>query len=185
MSENEKKQKPNPVPQGVRVCHLRHITNDNGEQVIHPRGGVTVAIAEVAGQSNLYHIALAWCNPSDNYNFVYGRSKALGRLAQKQARPDEDVHQTTVSVHPNMEAAVRATKVNIARQSGYRAPVRKRRTATVDIENTDAEGGLYVTLTTPDGVTHSFAPPVLVEEAAALLGMVPPSDEGDFDDDDE
>lgn len=52
---------------------------------IDSKGGATVAYTEQDGK---LFAAVAYCNPTDNFQYRYGRNKAAGRLQQLLAKPE-------------------------------------------------------------------------------------------------
>lgn len=52
---------------------------------INSRGGATVAYLEQEGK---LYAAVAYCNPTDNFCYKYGRNKAQGRLTQLTYKPE-------------------------------------------------------------------------------------------------
>lgn len=54
------------------------------ERVISGRGGATMAFVDVPKENGklAFGAAIAYCNPSDNFQYVYGRNKSRGRLVQ-------------------------------------------------------------------------------------------------------
>lgn len=65
-----------------KFMHFRDIDSRGN---VHPRGGATVAYT-VDGRYTL--AAISFCNPTDNFNFQYGRNKSKGRLTQLRARKE-------------------------------------------------------------------------------------------------
>lgn len=60
-----------------KFIHYRLHSEADGS--ILSRGGATASILEKDGKT---YAAVAYCNPSDNFNFQYGRAKADGRLTR-------------------------------------------------------------------------------------------------------
>lgn len=64
---------------------------ENGSAVytdgINSTGGATVAYLEKEGK---LYAAVAYCNPTDNFCYKYGRNKAQGRLTQLTNKPELD-----------------------------------------------------------------------------------------------
>lgn len=70
-------------PASFRFMHFR-CTEENGETSFYTKslsckGGATVAYVQDEGR---WLAAVTFCNPSDNFQYVYGRNKAAGRLIQ-------------------------------------------------------------------------------------------------------
>lgn len=64
-------------PKAFRFMHFR---NANLDGSISSKGGATVAYVQDTGPRFL--AAVAFCSPYDNFQYVYGRNKAAGRLIQ-------------------------------------------------------------------------------------------------------
>lgn len=66
------------IPASVRFIHLRP------EELTNSRGGATLAyVGDTNSDGNkVTKIAVAFCNPADNYSKKLGRVKSYGRLQQ-------------------------------------------------------------------------------------------------------
>ena len=63
-----------------RGIQFRHFRSPTGDGKPDSRGGATVAYT-TASDGKTY-AAVAYCNPSDNFSYQYGRAKSAGRLMQ-------------------------------------------------------------------------------------------------------
>lgn len=68
----------------ISFRHYRLLQTVGDMRVINSRGGATMAFIEVAQEEGpaMYGAGVAYCNPSDNFQYVYGRNKSRGRLIQ-------------------------------------------------------------------------------------------------------
>lgn len=79
----------------VKFAHFRVISIAYG-QTVEPRGGVTIAYV---GDKETVHMAgVAICSAEDNFNYHYGRQKAVGRLLQgiKAGLPGDPMEQDVI-----------------------------------------------------------------------------------------
>ena len=80
----------------IKFAHFRIPDGDN----VSPCGGATVAY--LGDKENIKVAGVAYCSDLDNFNYIYGRTKAIGRLVQGIVNdlPGDDPVEETFALTP-------------------------------------------------------------------------------------